>query len=143
MRINSITPANIATNVWAAATRTLTVDPATDAGAATLVWTHSPRTLTTSAITFTAFGSSSSAATATLVDLRPASNHFRLLSVNFVTGTTNVEYGMYDGATFNSPGPGAATQDIITAFGNSAQGPAIRQGSGSSKNYVYGGFDLS
>jgi hypothetical protein len=35
-----------AANVWTAATRTLTADPATDAGAATLVWTHAARTLT-------------------------------------------------------------------------------------------------
>jgi hypothetical protein len=143
MNINSLTGAGIATSVWAQAVRSLTVDPATDAVAATVVWTHAGRTLTSSAITFTAFGASSSVATATLVDFRPSSNHFRFISVNFVTGTTNIEYGMYDGATFNSPGPGTATGDINTAVGNSAQGPAIKQGSGSSKNYVYGGFDLS
>ena len=48
MFINSITAP---TQVWNAATRTLTADPATDAGASTLVWTHAARTLTTEVTT--------------------------------------------------------------------------------------------
>ena len=46
MFIGNVTATQVSTQVWTAASRTLTADPATDAGAATLVWTHATRTLT-------------------------------------------------------------------------------------------------
>lgn len=125
MFITSFSPTNIASNVWANITRTLTADPATDAGSATLNWTHAARSITVdpatdagsatlnwthatrsltsvwggAMTTLTAF--QVSIATGTHVDLRAGANESRVFTVTVtVPAASTCTLDAYNGTTF-------------------------------------------
>jgi len=143
MTIGGISSANIATTVWANATRSLTADPATDAGAATLVWARATRQLTSVAsvqILFSQF--SGVLAASTTFDARPGAGTSRMYSMAATGGAGTIVLGFYDGATFHATVIGASANLPGLICGINAAGVCFRNTDGAnSSNYNYCGWD--
>lgn len=100
MQIQSITTGGVSASVWAAATRSLTVDPATDAGAATLVWARATRKLTAFGAASDQSAANSSLAASTSIDFRPSAGKIRLWTVTGTAGAAGtLVIAQYDGTT--------------------------------------------
>jgi hypothetical protein len=138
MQINNITSPG---NVWGAATRTLTADPATDAVAATLVWAHAARSLTTGIKTVTEVTARPSIAAGVVLDLRPAANFFRFVRVSGPDQAAGLTPGLYDGTNMDTDSlTGPTVSPMLT--GGSTRGPAVKNNSGGALVDAYAGFDL-
>lgn len=118
MTINSITGGDIAASVWAAAARSLTVDPATDAGAAALVWGHAARTLTADPTISTYINLSSSIGAGATADMRAAANKRRFITVYPLTAANAWTASLWVGAAQATFATMDAMQTVVFASAN-------------------------
>ena len=102
MQIGNLNANQVASSVWAAATRSLTVDPATSAGAGVQVWAGANRFLT-SLVTncfSTIFSHNQTLAAGISFTYQPAASNFADFTIAYKTDTNaNAELGITDGTT--------------------------------------------
>lgn len=137
MRINSITTAGVATSVWTNATRTLT-NPSG-------VFSDATRTLTAFGRTLVQLGNTSLAASSS-VDLRPASNLKRTLTVAVASGAgAGTQIQQWNGTTsINFTSVAASASGGVTNVGGSTVGLRLNNTDGANAaTYNYSGSDDS
>ncbi len=142
MNINSFTASSIASSVWAAATRTITADPATSAGAATLVWALATRTLTANPATIANINGNGTLALSGLLDLRPASGKVRVVSFYLRDASNRMQPGTWDGVTLLGFADLTLINFLVESWGGPSVGLAIKNFDGASGHtYSYMGYD--
>jgi len=136
MFINSIASGLTAAQVWLAATRTLTADPATDAGAGVQIWTASNRQPTTvSNLITTASVGKTSIANGTAVDFRPALNLHRCSNVIIDSSLMNIQ--LYDGTQFPGLNNSGDQQCQFNVQSGHGVGVRLNNGDASGHNYYH------